>query len=132
MKALSSGLFEQVISVEVNDELVTRGLERFRLMVATGLLHLVHDDSANLGKHICKLQHPITFFLDAHGYWVQERRVAENVAFLHNILLKSEKWTAHTEIVSCVQCPTKLAINVFVDDPRETTKRVLAVTNLSN
>merc|ERR1712129_82408 len=76
MKALSSGLFDQGISVEVNDELVARGLERFRLMVATGMLRLVHDDSANLGKHICELQHPITFFLDAHGYWVQERRVA--------------------------------------------------------
>mmetsp|Transcript_5009 Transcript_5009/g.14645 ORF Transcript_5009/g.14645 Transcript_5009/m.14645 type:complete len:216 (+) Transcript_5009:54-701(+) len=72
MKALSSGAFERVISVEVNQDLVDRALERFRLMVATGLLKVVHDDSAHLWDHIRDLEHPITFFLDAHGHWIRE------------------------------------------------------------
>lgn len=78
MKALASGAFEQVISIEVNCELVERARERFGLLIASGLLKVVHDDSANLWEHIRGLEHPMTFFLDAHGHWVQERRAASS------------------------------------------------------
>mmetsp|Transcript_35072 Transcript_35072/g.81434 ORF Transcript_35072/g.81434 Transcript_35072/m.81434 type:complete len:209 (+) Transcript_35072:78-704(+) len=78
MKALASGAFERVISVEVNRELVDRALERFRLMVASGLLKVVHDDSAHLWDHICDIECPVTFFLDAHGHWIEERRAASD------------------------------------------------------
>eukprot|EP00927_Polykrikos_kofoidii_P056092 TRINITY_DN50277_c0_g1_i1.p1 TRINITY_DN50277_c0_g1~~TRINITY_DN50277_c0_g1_i1.p1 ORF type:complete len:246 (-),score=40.06 TRINITY_DN50277_c0_g1_i1:101-838(-) len=74
MKALSSGCFEKVISVEVNAELVQLAQERFRMPIVAGLLQVVNDDSANLSRHISELEAPITFFLDAHGHWVRERR----------------------------------------------------------
>ncbi|CAE7687340.1 unnamed protein product [Symbiodinium necroappetens] len=72
LKALSSGLFRQVISIEVNAELVERAREKLKLPLAAGLLKVVHDDSCNLWHHIQDLHEPCTFFLDAHGYWVQE------------------------------------------------------------
>ncbi|CAE7806692.1 unnamed protein product [Symbiodinium sp. CCMP2456] len=72
LKALSSGLFRQVISIEVNAELVERAREKLKLPLAAGLLKVVHDDSCNLWHHIKDLREPCTFFLDAHGYWVQE------------------------------------------------------------
>ncbi|CAK9084228.1 unnamed protein product [Durusdinium trenchii] len=73
MKALASGLFQKVISIEVNKELVARAQERFRLPLAAGLLKVVHDDSVHLFQHIQSLEEPCTFFLDAHGHWVQEK-----------------------------------------------------------
>ncbi|CAE7256159.1 unnamed protein product [Symbiodinium sp. CCMP2592] len=72
LKALSSGLYRQVISIEVNAELVERAREKLKLPLAAGLLKVVHDDSCNLRHHIQDLHEPCTFFLDAHGYWVQE------------------------------------------------------------
>lgn len=74
MKALSSGSFEKVITIEVNKELVDRATDKFRLMIATGLLQVVHDDSSRLWEYISELDHPVTFFLDAHGNWSQERK----------------------------------------------------------
>ncbi|CAE7448275.1 unnamed protein product, partial [Symbiodinium pilosum] len=72
LKALSSGLFRQVISIEVNAHLVERAQDKLKLPIAAGLLKVVHDDSTNLWQHIQDLDAPCTFFLDAHGYWVQE------------------------------------------------------------
>eukprot|EP00928_Gymnodinium_smaydae_P030516 TRINITY_DN22677_c0_g1_i2.p2 TRINITY_DN22677_c0_g1~~TRINITY_DN22677_c0_g1_i2.p2 ORF type:complete len:263 (-),score=53.43 TRINITY_DN22677_c0_g1_i2:23-730(-) len=76
MKALSSGAFEKVMSVEINRDLVELARERLRLPIAAGLLQIVHADSAQLGAHIEGITEPITFFLDAHGHWVRERRCA--------------------------------------------------------
>eukprot|EP00930_Biecheleria_cincta_P070877 TRINITY_DN58458_c0_g1_i1.p1 TRINITY_DN58458_c0_g1~~TRINITY_DN58458_c0_g1_i1.p1 ORF type:complete len:167 (+),score=37.21 TRINITY_DN58458_c0_g1_i1:135-635(+) len=72
MKARSSGHFQRMLSVEVNGDLVARAQEKFRLPLAAGLLEVIQDDSANIWEHIKDLQELCTFFLDAHGYWVQE------------------------------------------------------------
>eukprot|EP00933_Yihiella_yeosuensis_P031429 TRINITY_DN24993_c0_g1_i1.p1 TRINITY_DN24993_c0_g1~~TRINITY_DN24993_c0_g1_i1.p1 ORF type:complete len:230 (+),score=50.67 TRINITY_DN24993_c0_g1_i1:62-751(+) len=80
MKALSSGMFEQVISIEVNDDLVQRAQDKFRLPIVAGLLKVVQDDSSNLWKHIEEIDAPITFFLDAHGYWIHDKQVAAATA----------------------------------------------------
>lgn len=106
LKALSSGYFEHAVSIEVNRDLVERALDRMRLFTATGMLKVVHDDSVNLGAHIKDIQNPITFFLDAHGSWVEERRQAPAASTDErgSKQLEREDDAAGAEVIAATAC----------------------------
>lgn len=62
--ALAVG-FERIISIELDEEIYKRGVEKF---AENPQVEIVHGDSSRvLGRIIKEVQEPITFWLDAHG-----------------------------------------------------------------
>eukprot|EP00747_Dinoflagellata_sp_TGD_P210169 gnl/TRDRNA2_/TRDRNA2_83482_c0_seq1.p1 gnl/TRDRNA2_/TRDRNA2_83482_c0~~gnl/TRDRNA2_/TRDRNA2_83482_c0_seq1.p1 ORF type:complete len:203 (+),score=30.92 gnl/TRDRNA2_/TRDRNA2_83482_c0_seq1:52-660(+) len=66
LRALSSGAFAKVVSLEVSHAHWQVGTEKLKLPIATGMLDLRLGDSQDLWEHIKDFSEPITFWLDAH------------------------------------------------------------------